>query len=720
MRTAMIGLLALLTGAFAFGDEDHLHGVVQNADFVSDGLGGAVAKCPKHSETTAACQQAYGRRQCRQGSAAKNEWPFAILRICGNGKNNDAFLKQVVAAQDRHPGLIDEAWLGGCGALTGTNTFTRGVVSNLAWRDRLRQHGIGVGYQQGPTLNYNGTKDHPVPGFSDEAWLMTADGVRHPSLFCATSPEAYAENLRVAKTVMEGLKPDSYWPDDDMRFNDKRGGKICFCDRCVRLFNEEFRGSWTRETLAAALFGPTPSKVTREQWTEFNRRVLGRFAAVYREAADAVHPNCRLGIQATSSYECYNGRDFRPILESLSGSDHRKVGIRPSNLYYGDHDTRQVFRKALYIMNEGTRCKTYGFVGQICYEAENWPHISTVKNPASQMMECSLMLAVGCDSLALYWGDDRNRESDENYAWYFDTFARWKPFLRTIRDRFAGSVPAGVSEFRGSDEMLNHWINRRDPTEERLIENSVPLTCAGGLESVYWLSAERAKDVTEDDLVRLFAKPVMMDVPAFQSLAAKFPSLPFVRKVRIESVYNGLFVSAGRKDELFAGNRQAMNLHWAITPLSADVRPLSSVTGLPGACGTCVVPSGFGGSFVLFQQFACNHWLWTGPRRETILDAVDSLVPGGLNVRLLTSGYVVAVHGRADKNGRTVGAYLLNAAAGETPPLEIAIRHPLFADWNVCTVEGVKTAEIVRRTAEEVVLRVPSLGAWQPLLVEGM
>ena len=646
-------------------------------------------------------------------------WPFAILRCYGCGALNSAFLGQVVAAQDRHPGLLDEVWLGGAGSLTGTNTYSYGVTDNVAWRDELRRHGIGVGYQQGPTLNYSGINDCPRPDFSDEAWAVTDDGKAHPSLFCPNSPEAYAENLRVARTIMEGLKPDSYWPDDDMRMN-KRGDRICFCDRCIRLFNEEFGGRWTRKSLSDALYGKTPSKQARLDWTEFNRRSLGRFARCFREAADAVHPACRLGAQATSSYACYNGKDFRPILESLSGPGRRAVGIRPSEGFYCDRDMRQVFRKGLYVMNEATRCRDYGFVGQVCYEAENWPHQSALKNPTAQMVECSLALAVGCDSLALYWGADANRETDENSAYYLDVFARWKPFLLAIRSAFAQTVPAGVSEFRGGDEALHRWRHRDDVTEERLIENAVPLACDGGRVSAYWLNAERVKDVTSEDVSAAFARPVLMDVEAFLALQAKFPELGFTKKVALERVsYNSLTARANAFKESFPGGMLAMNVRRAITPKSADVRAFSEITGRPGACGTCVIPTEFGGAVVLFQYFSAHdgNLLWTGPGRKAVLDALDSCVPGGLNVRLLTGGYVVAVHGRADADGRTAGAYLLNAAAGETPSLELAIRRPAGGTWMVRTVDGERPAEVVRTGEDEIVVRIPPMGAWRPTLV---
>ena len=47
------------------------------------------------------------------GSAsAADAWPFAILRNYGSYEANRAFLDRVFAAQERHPGLIEEIWFG--------------------------------------------------------------------------------------------------------------------------------------------------------------------------------------------------------------------------------------------------------------------------------------------------------------------------------------------------------------------------------------------------------------------------------------------------------------------------------------------------------------------------------------------------------------------------------------------------------------------------------
>ena len=41
------------------------------------------------------------------------KWPFIIMRSFGCGGDNDEFLQELFAAQERHPGLVNEIWFGG-------------------------------------------------------------------------------------------------------------------------------------------------------------------------------------------------------------------------------------------------------------------------------------------------------------------------------------------------------------------------------------------------------------------------------------------------------------------------------------------------------------------------------------------------------------------------------------------------------------------------------
>ena len=42
--------------------------------------------------------------------AVTNGWPFAMLRSYGSYERNRVFTSRAFAAQERHPGLIEEIW----------------------------------------------------------------------------------------------------------------------------------------------------------------------------------------------------------------------------------------------------------------------------------------------------------------------------------------------------------------------------------------------------------------------------------------------------------------------------------------------------------------------------------------------------------------------------------------------------------------------------------
>lgn len=650
------------------------------------------------------------------------DWPFIIMRSFGCGGDNDAFLQELFAAQERHPGLIDEIWFGGS-SIDGISVTESKVRQNLPYRDRCRKLGIRFSYQQGITLNHRSDGcDHA--DFSDDAWVVDEDGVLHKGILCPRSPEAYEYNFKTAQTVMTLMQPDSYWPDDDDRLL-KQDRLFCCCDRCIAAFNERYHHQYTREELKALLKSADPvvARNTRQEWTAFNRESIALFTKVFRDAADRFLPDCRLGLQTILSDIVYDGEDFRLALEALSGEKREKVGIRPGAGYYQDTVPHEMFRKSLSILKESSRSSQYGFVGQICAEVENWPHTSAIKNPDGQMAESSLYLASGADSLALYWGSDQNSEDPGVWAFYFERLFAWKPFFESIRKAFAGTFSCGAAMYRGRNRLgVDSWICEYNEGETRLIRNAVPVSRMESAPEVYALNGVSAETVTAEDFPVLFGKPILMDVPAFQILAKKFPQNELFRKVDIVPVKRTSGVTAvGNPLEIFENGKKAQNLNFSITPASKDVIPLSQINDSPDACGSCIIPTGFGNSIVLVQELD-NRNLWTSYRRKMILDALDSLLPhGGLPVCLITGGFSVCTIGRTTAAGTTAGAYLLNCGIGRTMPLELAIRRSEYRDyWLIRPEEKAERLIPIRETADEKVYMLPPLEAWKPALVSGM
>jgi len=659
--------------------------------------------------------------------AAETVWPFAILRCYGSYTENARFIDRVFAAQKRHPGLFNEIWFCGDGGVgeTAEERAKVAVEQNLPARERCRELGIAFSFQQGVTLNHgpDGVKRDFIP---DDAWAVNRDGRKLYGVLCCTSPWALDYQREIAKAILKGLQPESYWLDDDLRLSKENlsSPTLCFCDRCVKLFSAAYGAPFTRESLVQALGTSSDAPTVRAAWSSFNGRNLGACAKVYREAADAVSPTTRLGLQIALSGNTIDGNSWKTIIEALAG-EKGQAGTRPGGLYYTDFNPRELPAKMILVAREAARSGALPATGQICYEVENWPHIGGNKNAHAMMTECAWALAVGCDSIAYYWGADQNGEDDANYDFWFDAVWAHRPFHRAIREAFAGTRLGGVAAYHGANFWAtSRWTSHDEGDMAKMIACGVPVTVTEAAPDAYFLNVRAIETLSADDLKTVFARPVLMSVSDFALLAQKFPTLGFVQKVSLDFIDGERALATVKRAngyEKFPSGLKCENVKAFITPRTDDVKVFSTMTADEITCGTCVVPTEFGGSVVLAQDVPAHwpHGVWPGCRRRAILDALDFATPGGQGARLLTDGYSIAMTVRKTADGKTAGLFLFNLGLGETPPLEVAIRRGAHENWSVFQPRRTRCpAEIVRKTATETILRVPPLGAYDALLVD--
>ena len=661
--------------------------------------------------------------------AQASDWPFAILRSYGPYAKNRVFTDRVFAAQERHPGLFDEIWFGVDAEPFGNpdEAGARAAEGNLAAKPICERLGIRFSCQQGVTLNHD-PDDQPHPDIPDDAWVVDRTGRTRRGLFCCTSPFARDHSRRKAKSIMAALRPDSYWPDDDLRILklDWRRPGVCFCRRCLELFGREVGRAYDRETLLAELDadGAKANAATRAAWCAFNAAALDAFAKTFREAADEVSPKTRLGIQAAASGFAANGDFFPRVMRTFAGTDGR-AGIRPGGGYYSDlGGSSKLLEKMVNVAREAARSSAQPCCGQVCYESENWPHIGALKSPGAMMAECSLALAVGCDSLAFYWGADQNGESTASYDFWLDTVAAWRPFHRAVRDAFRGTRLGGAAFFLGEGRWATpEWYCNEDPHLARLGACGLPITVVEASPDVYVLNERAVRTLTTNDLPKVFAKAVLTDPTALTALAKRFPSLDFPRKAVVRSLEAERALATDKREsgyERFGTLGQCAGVRHLLFPKGADVIRLSEMTADPAACGTCVLPTEFGGRTVVAQDISLDwpQQVWPGARRHGILDALDAAVPGGMPARLVTDGYAVSVTVRKAADGRTAGVLLMNFGLGETPPMDLAIRRGVSTDWTVSLPQrGSVPATVAGRTGDETLLRLPPLAPFGVLLV---
>ena len=108
-------------------------------------------------------------------AVTSTEWPFAILRSYGAYEANRDFLSRVFAAQERHPGLVDEIWFCANGDEFGDpEAYARSVAErNLPAKEPCRRLGIRFSFQAWTLGHQSCDARANIP---EDAWMVTDEG----------------------------------------------------------------------------------------------------------------------------------------------------------------------------------------------------------------------------------------------------------------------------------------------------------------------------------------------------------------------------------------------------------------------------------------------------------------------------------------------------------------------------------------------------------------
>lgn len=645
-------------------------------------------------------------------------YPFLILREYGSTKKYAHRLKEIFQILDQHPGLIEEIWF----AYSPRNmTEAKKEVELLRpFVDECKKRNIRFSAQQGITLGHGEISAPSAVGeggniqlapLPENAWSRAADGHCMWGVLCPRSKDTWRHLYDLTVYLLTELELDSYWPDDDFRLGFCKSP--CFCPRCIKAFNKRYAHTFTRKTLVKALYDKIDPAIRRE-WGDFQQESLAICAEKsYRKAFDDIKTKCRIGIQLVASEDLLHGKNYTPLYKALAGKSGEAVSIRPGSGYYDDAQPRDMFSKAISIARECARSRKSGLVGQMCFETENWPHISAKKTPESQMRECALAMFNGVDSLALYWYSFATYESQENYQFFFDTVAAYRPYFESIRKVCADTELTGIAPYFGENSVLDPTYHLPFMQLDTVLFSGIPYTVAEAAPQVYGLNQKLAGFLTEKDAHDLLTKNVILDVAAYRELQKIIPDHPVFSKIQLAD-------NQPQWKKYLPGTIVLSGEHYrfqAVAPIlkqSDDVRSFSTILEMPEAAGHCIIPTGDGGNLLLIPHLNTN---WTTPLRKAVQDMLDDAVPEKLSARLLTGGFSLSMQTRVNRSGRTSAIYLQNASVGRTMPLEIAIRRPAEGDYYLYRGFEAPQKLQCRCAGDELLVTIPPLYAWQGALI---
>jgi len=457
-------------------------------------------------------------------SSIAAEWPLITLRDTGGLNENPEVAAKLVEIQKRHPGCCDEIWLGESGQRPTVEEYVRHAKLGAALRPLFESAGIAVGFQL-CTLGHSPDfgADPAVQSFKSDVWERDAEGnkVGFP---CPRAEEVHDYVYRSAKEVMSILKPVSYWLDDDLRLSFYRP-EACFCDRCLKAFNEEYRHSFTREQLKERIFGPAHRDPVRAEWTRFAAESLAIYGAAAARAADEVQPDCRVALQTVRADILANGPDYRPVLKALTGTKRKTTGIRPGDGTYTEEHPRDFVKKAFLVTREAERCRNYGeLVGTVCYEQETYPRHVMNKSPEAIVIESLLAMASGCDTLSHYWFVCSAPEPLEDFERYCSAVAKARPLFERLSQTAKSTRLAGVARFVGSGaaELRCSWLS--DEHDYALMISGVPVTVFEAGLQPWYVNDHTLNELTPEDVAKLEQGRVVFVDKAWERFKKEYPA----------------------------------------------------------------------------------------------------------------------------------------------------------------------------------------------------
>jgi hypothetical protein len=362
---------------------------------------------------------------------------------------------------------------------------------------------------------YNTSPFTPITGF---------DGQESKACFCPTH-EDMRQYIAEKYRILAGTKPDFIWVDDDIKYfwNGVKFG--CFCDACMKRFNQKTGAHYDRQTLVEAMDKPDAVEL-RGAFVQDISDKISELLGIIKDAILGVDPRIKTGFMTQhQGWSTFNGMSFSGWFSALGAGKGR-----PGEGYYDDGVPENVCIKALSTARQASEYPPS--VGDIQYEVENFPYPLFQKSRLITLDECTLAMASGMNGVLLNTIKiEPLSHYDEHFPLY-DAIRKRKPLWNRMQEYGEGFLGRGLYP-----AISSHYDRRRplhngetffttyEGTENHNIMKTyclchlgIPLTMdkegAGGV----ILTGDLPDGYTDDELKQFLSKAVIMDGEALAAL----------------------------------------------------------------------------------------------------------------------------------------------------------------------------------------------------------
>lgn len=661
-----------------------------------------------------------------------------LMQRLGNDFS-DEYIENYIKYSSKYPRACDNVWLPTLYGYPTKETHAKTADFLKTVAKKFREKGISVSLQLSNTLGhgeYMSCKDCSglVYDGSPVEKMVGHDGIIAEYAFCWRGKHFRQYINETTAFYVESIKPECVWIDDDLRVSNHAPVNFgCFCDSCMKAFNDENGTNFSREELVDnILFGDIK---WRERYVEFLRKGLYDF--VY-ELCSTIHHSCKktkIGYQ----YFCngaYSGYGYSFIFDAMRDATGHLPLSRPGGGAYNDHNPNNFLYKALDINWQNRMLPEY--VKVKCPEIENTPHVVYGKSNAGIAFETTYYFVNGNTDMSYSMAMSVN-ESWDFYEKTFKLFSEHRKYWDRLAKCNIESYQGGLQYYLSK----NMWMKKlekgqdifdlnKEPTIEMYsyFHTGIPFSYDTDEQQIVLLHPESARFLSNDEIEYLLSKNVITDGETLEILCKKGYDLKLNATRVCEKQAGKLFEQIEKHSSNVEGFKKWRSSFFTpgkkdvyyFLPENEDVEILGKYYNtVPVLPFTNDINNPYGYSTVIFTTKNGGTWAalgytpWKGiisfSRREQILNIADYISDNGLCARLKTPIQSM-LHPRKNKEGKTICVSITNCTVGASGELDLIIRNPKTENFYFMAQRGVESKCNYEKVGKDYLIKVPSLDAW--------
>ncbi len=583
--------------------------------------------------------------------------------------------------------------------------------------EQLRKRGCSVGINVWPTLPLYEVERKFFP---DMPRMVDIDGNSLEGLACPVS-EKFISYMCEKYSVFASAKPDFIWMDDDCRFTHMGGRYPCFCNDCVKGFqNGKFAN---RQALVSALALPE-NRDLRISWSSYGADRLARLCSALRAAVDETDPTIDIGLMTIgATHTTFSGGYINKCMKAL-----RSQRGRPGHDFYNDRIPDKIMWKTLEV---GRQILEYPHTAcDIFWEEDSFPQGHLSKSFRTRRNETGLGLMAGCTGVAfnhLAMNDCLDlrlgREVEELHAHR----PRWERFLEFSSGLgWSGMWPLYSWFMTAKAKPEYAWLKEKPLPEnqnpdcditkpEKIGPYGIPLTADRKNACATLISGKTITSLTEEEIKEVFSGNVYMDGSALEALEELgFGELAGVKIDPVSLPAKLCFMT----DHAFCGEFAEHNYRipprkaHTLIPLDDSVEWLGYRKALFEEGDRCYISkytNALGGK-VIVNGF--DAWEFTdNPCNLYLFSSMAEWFDAPIRLKWENPNAVSRVQPYIRTNGKRAAVMLLNASMDTTNPFEIVVKGSM-TEAVLLAPDGSETALKSRREEENLCIEIPPIDCW--------